>query len=189
MRAGPEQGTRAATGAGGRFFARAVLSATLACGVCHGGQADQAAHAPASNLARGKPVRVDSVYNSDYPPAHAVDGDWVGVASRWLSARTNNLDWSKNPHWIEIDLLGEFLITEMRFWSGAQNEYKWPPADFTFQRWHDGAWIEIFAETGNDRPVYARRFPPVPAGKVRLIATRGTDPGALRLYEIEVYGR
>jgi hypothetical protein len=147
------------------------------------------AHAQAFNVARGKPVTADSVYRADYPPANAVDGDRQSISSRWLSRRTNDLDWSGNPHWIEIDLRGSWLISEMRFWSGAESEYKWPPADFRFERWHDGAWREVFAEAGNANAIYARTFPPVPATRVRLRATRGTDPGALRLYEVEVYGR
>jgi hypothetical protein len=174
-------------------MAPVALSAALAVLVSYAvwsqGHDDQATRSGLANLARGKPVSVDSVYNPEYRPANAVDGDRESVSSRWLSARTNNLDWSASPHWIEIDLLGTYTISEVRFWAGAQNEYKWPPADFTFQRWHDGAWVEVFAETDNRNPTYARTFPPVPASRVRLVATRGTDPGALRLYEIEVYGR
>lgn len=155
---------------------------------CASGSGDAPASSHVANVARGKPVKADSIYNATYLPEYAVDGDRENVSSRWLSARTNNLDWSKSPHWIEIDLLGTYSISEVRFWSGAQNEYKWPPADFAFQRWHEGAWVDVFNETGNDKPVYSRRFPPVPAQRVRLFATRGTDPGALRLYEIEVFG-
>jgi hypothetical protein len=177
--------------AGGRT--RLLAGVGLAAAILHAlglpGNADPERSPQDSNVARGKPVTADSVYHPGYPPAHAVDGDRESVSSRWLSARTNDLDWSKNPHWIEIDLQGTFRISELRFWTGAQNEYKWPPADFRFQRWHDGAWVDVFTETGNESAAYSKHFPPVAASRVRLYATRGTDPGALRLYEIEVYGR
>lgn len=175
-------------GGTGRSIAGAMLAAAILWSVLLAGNDDQTTLSQISNVARGKPVIVDSVYNPQYLPANAIDGDRESVLSRWLSARTTDLDWSNNPHWIEIDLLGTYQITELRFWAGAQNEYKWPPADFRFQRWHDADWVDIFSEVGNKNPVYSRKFAPVTANKVRLYATRGTDPGALRLYEIEVYG-
>lgn len=131
--------------------------------------------------------RADSVYDERYPSKNAVDGDHVHILNRWLSSRTNSLDWSKTPHWLEIDLGRPYALTRMGFWSGAQNEYKWPPVDFRFQARVDGAWADIFTETGNDEPIYSRQFSPFTTDRVRFIATRGTDPGALRLYEIEVY--
>jgi hypothetical protein len=179
---------RRTIGARGRFLAGTAIAASIFSSGCLRGSDDQATLSHISNVARGKPVTVDSIYNSVYLPANAVDGDRKSVSSRWLSARTNNLDWSGNPHWIEIDLRGTYRITELRFWAGAENEYKWPPADFKFQRWNNGAWVDIFAEADNSNPVYSRKFPPVLADRVRLQATRGTDVGALRLYEIEVYG-
>lgn len=139
------------------------------------------------NVALKKPVVADSVYDERYPSSNAVDGDHVHILNRWLSSRTNSLDWSNTPHWLEINLGQPYALTRMNFWAGAQDEYKWPPADFRFQGRADGAWVDIFTETGNDKPVYSRRFAPFTTDTVRFIATRGTDPGALRLYEIEVY--
>lgn len=141
-----------------------------------------------SNVALGKPVTADSVYDDRYPPHNAVDGDHEHIGSRWLSARTNTLDWTTTPHWIEIDLLDTCGIVGMRFWSGAENEYKWPPDSFRLQRLQDGDWVDVFAESGNRAAVYTKHFPVVSARKFRLYATRGTDIGALRLYEIELLG-
>ena len=142
----------------------------------------------ATNVALHKSASTDSVYDDRYPPHNAVDGDHVHVESRWLSSRTNTLDWSAKPHWIEIDLGRPCTVTGMRFWSGAHGEYKWQPADFVFQAFDNGTWIDVITETGNSQAVYGRDFAPVVTDRVRLLATRGTDIGALRLYEIEVIG-
>lgn len=144
--------------------------------------------APAvGNLALHRPVHADSVYDPRYPPRQAVDGDHRSVTSRWLSSRTNNLDWSANPHWLEIDL-GPCTVTGLRFWAGAEDEYKWPPVDFRLQGIRQGQWQDIVVETGNTKAVYARDFAPFVTDRVRLVATRGSDIGALRLYEVEILG-
>ncbi len=140
------------------------------------------------NVALYKTVRADSIYDERYPPQNAVDGDHANIESRWLSARTNSLDWTSTPHWIEIDLGQAYTITGIRFWTGAHGEYKWQPSDFVFQAFGDGDWMDVISETGNDNAVFERKFPPVETDRVRLVATRGTDIGALRLYEIEVLG-
>ena len=133
-----------------------------------------------TNIALNKPAITDSQLNSSYPASNAVDGNVSDNTSRWVSDATTY------PHWIEIDLQGTYTIDQMKFWTGY-NGYNQPPSDFKFQKWNGSTWVDIFTETGNTLPQYARYFTPTDASKVRLYATNGAD-NYLRLYEIEVYG-
>ena len=132
-----------------------------------------------ANVALGKPVVVDSTSGS-YVGSNAVDGNKFDTESRWLSSN------SPGDHWIEVDLQDEFLISGLRFWMGY-DQYEEAISDFVFERFHDGAWETIFAESGNNNPIYAATFDPVVADRVRLYSTAGLDE-RVRLFEIEVYG-
>ncbi len=165
-----------------------VLAAVAATAALGWSLRDWAEPAAVGNVALGKPVTADSVYDRRYPPENAVDGDRRSVSSRWLSARSNRLDWSQQPHWLEIDLGAPHRVSGMGFWAGAQDSYKWAPVDFRFQAWQDHGWRDLVTASGNVEPVYRADFEPQETTRVRLIASRGSDPGALRLYEVEVYG-
>ncbi len=131
------------------------------------------------NTALFKPVTVDSV-NGSYVGSNAVDGDFGGNSSRWVSANT---PW---PHWIEVDLQGDYDISHMRFWTGYDG-YNNALSDFKFQRWDGSDWVDILSEVGNTKARYTKGFPTVTTSKVRLYATNGPD-NYVRMYEIKVYG-
>jgi|GEM_PF-1243507 len=141
------------------------------------------------NIALNKPVRVDSEHaNGSYPSANAVNGKRSGNQNRWVSADTN---W---PHWIIIDLQSVRSLGGMAFWTG-NGGYNRPIADFKFQRFHEGKWVDIVTETGNANPEYSTRFKPVKTRYVRLYATgdaagdtaKAARDKLVRLFEIEVY--
>ena len=131
-----------------------------------------------TNVSLGKPVIVDSLYNDSYVAANAVDGDNRSTASRWLSAD------SAYPHWIEVDLQGEYSISQLKFWTGYTS-YETPPSDFRFQKWDGQGWFDILSETGNTDSSYSRDFPPVSTARVRLYMTSGPI-NIVKLFEIEV---
>lgn len=131
------------------------------------------------NLALRKPVQVDSKLN-DYTGDKAVDGDNSVNESRWVSA---NQDF---PHWISIDLQGEYYVNAMRFWTGFDG-YNFPIHDFKFQYLNHTTWTDFFSVKGNTLPGFVKKFAPVKTNKVRLYMTKAEDKFA-RIYEIEVYG-
>ena len=134
-----------------------------------------------TNVALGKPARADSI-NGSNTANFAVDGDRYDDASRWVSDTTGD-------HWIEINLLDDYQIEEMRFYNGIGEKYNQAPSDFVFQRWDSaaGEWADIFSVTGNNSAVFRQTFEAVVADRVRLYVTDGLS-SRLRLYEIEVYG-
>ncbi|MGF1637593.1 MAG: DNRLRE domain-containing protein, partial [Cyclobacteriaceae bacterium] len=134
--------------------------------------------APSSNVALNKPTTTDSHHQS-LIGALAVDGEISGNNSRWVSANTA---W---PHWIEVDLQGEYTIDAMNFWTG-HNGYN-RPVSYRFQRWDGNDWIDIVTDLSNSNAVVERAFTPVTTSKVRLFGVSGSD-NHFRLYELEVYG-
>jgi hypothetical protein len=133
-----------------------------------------------ANIAQGKPVAVDSTFSAAYAAENAVDGNNSDNASRWLSADT------PFPHWIEVDLQGEYDISHMGFWNGYDG-YNNGPSDFQFQRWDGTAWVDIFSETGVANSKFNRGVPTLTTSKVRFVATGGASQ-IIRMYEIEVFG-
>jgi hypothetical protein len=128
------------------------------------------------NVVLGKPVTASDILNDSYPGSKAVDGQ-LGDASRWVSSATGS------EHWIEVDLQGEYSISNYKFWNGSSNNYNNNPlASFKLQAWVDGAWTDAHASAvANDGPFNAD-FPPVTTSKVRFIS-----PTQTRIYELEVY--
>lgn len=130
------------------------------------------------NVALNKPVAVDSLYNATYIGEKAVDGDTSNVSSRWLSANDGNY------HWIEIDLQGDFEISEMRLWSGYKNS-GFAIQNYWFQTWNGSEWLDLAVRADNTSQQTVEVFNPVVSNKVRLLC--GNEDLA-RIYEIAVYG-
>ena len=128
-----------------------------------------------------KSVFASSVHSLPYPGENAVDGNIVSDASRWVT-KSGEL-----PAYIDIDLNGSFLISELRFYSGYQG-YNSPITSFKFQYWNVDHWEDLISETSNTISTYSKSFPEVSTNKVRLYIN-STASNIARFYEIEVYGR
>ena len=133
------------------------------------------------NVALNKSVFASSVHSAPYPATMAVDGDIVSDASRWVTKA------GELPAYIEIDLNGTFLISQLKFYSGYLG-YNSPITSFVFQYWNVDRWEDLVTETSNAISSYDKSFTEVKTNKVRL-NINATASGIARFYEIEVYGR
>lgn len=134
------------------------------------------------NVALNKPTAIDSRNNSSNSGSKAVDGT-ISDSSKWVS---DNSGW---PHWIEIDLEGEYTIEQLKVWFRPNNGVA---GDFQFQHWDGSQWVDIISEIDFSSSEYSTYFPPVTTTKVRFYATAaasGASDNRIRMWEIEVYGR
>lgn len=133
------------------------------------------------NVALNKSVFATSVHSAPYPAAFAVDGNSTSDASRWVTKA------GELPAYIEIDLNGTFLISQLKFYSGYQG-YNSPITNFVFQYLDsNNVWVDLVTETSNTNSSYDKSFQEVQTSKVRL-TVNSTTSGIARFYEIEVYG-
>ncbi len=132
-----------------------------------------------TNIALGKPSSSDSFSASTNTSSKAVDGNIVDVESRWLSANTS---W---PHWIEIDLLNNYEIEQIKFWTGSGGYNR--PVQYEFQVWNGSSWITMVDGSSNNLAIVDETFSKISTSKVRLFGLGGID-NYFRLYELEVYG-
>lgn len=133
------------------------------------------------NVALNKSVFASSVHSAPYPASLAVDGNIISDASRWVTKA------GELPAYIEIDLNGTFLISQLKFYSGYQG-YNSPITSFVFQYWNVDRWEDLVTETSNTISTYDKSFVEVKTNKVRL-NINATASGIARFYEIEVYGK
>lgn len=133
------------------------------------------------NVALNKNVVVNTVHSAPYPGEKAVDGNIVSDTSRWVSVS------GVFPAYIEIDLNGYFLISELKLYTGYLG-YNAPLTSFDFQYWNVDRWENIISETTNTISAYSKIFTEVRTNKVRLYVN-STAANIVRLYEIEVYGK
>lgn len=139
--------------------------------------------ANAFNVVVGRPVTVDSYFNSSYTGEGAVDGDnSANDESRWVSAKT------AFPHWIEVDLQGTYNISWLSFYTGFGG-YNKAIYDFVLEYYNleTNTWEIALSITDNDNPEFHSAFEEVTTNKVRLKGTRAIDE-IFRLYELEVLG-
>ena len=133
-----------------------------------------AAEAPI-NVARGRPVKADSILSKQENAERAVDGA-AGDDSRWLSANT------PGPHWLEVDLGDKRTIQAAHIYSGWQGGSA--IRSFELQAWTGGKWEPILGtqQTENSRAELALDFiSPVTTDKVRLWIN---DSGISRVAEL-----
>jgi hypothetical protein len=133
------------------------------------------------NVALNKPVSIKpgDMYAASYVASNAVDGV-ISNASRWFSKDDGS------EHWIEIDLEQEYSISSFATYIGAGGTFGYPVAQFSFQAWKDGEWVNIVSVTGNTDPQYKAVFSEISTEKVRYyVPAYSGNP--VRLYEIEVY--
>lgn len=133
------------------------------------------------NVALNKNVIASSIHSAPYPGEKAVDGDIISDASRWVTKA------GELPAYIEIDLNGTFLVSQLKFYSGYLG-YNSPITSFVLQYWNVDKWEDIITETSNTVSSYSKSFVEVRTNKVRL-NVNSTSNGIARFYEIEVYGR
>ena len=149
---------------------RLCLLAALSLGLPRSGAA-----AEPVDLAKGRPVKADSVRSKEYAPTNAVDGV-AADESRWLSAD------SPGPHWLEVDLGMERGLGGTHLYSGWQGTSALQ--NFELQAWDGRKWIAIEGskQTGNTEPALALKFQqPVRTSKVRLWIN---DNGTARVAEL-----
>jgi hypothetical protein len=133
------------------------------------------------NVALKKNVTATSIHSAPYPASSAVDGDIISDASRWVT-KSGEL-----PAYIEIDLNGTFLISQLKFYSGYQG-YNGIIGDFKLEYWNSDKWVDLVVETSNLNSSYSKSFAEVKTSKVRL-TVNSANGGIARFYEIEVYGK
>lgn len=133
------------------------------------------------NVAENKTIAAFSSDRGAYPATLAIDGNNSDTPSRWITAAR-----AAYPHYIEIDLEGDFSIDELRLYTGY-NGYHSPILDFKFQYWTGSQWQDALDIQNNNDAQFQVEFDAVETNRVRLETTRATN-NAIRLYEIEVYG-
>ncbi len=130
------------------------------------------------NVAVDKPVTVDSETASQ-PAWKAVDGLNYSNANRWVS------DDNGYPHWIEVDLEQEYVVSHIYFYTGYFGDNH-PVDEYKLQYFSGSDWVDIVHITNNVSPVHKNHFDPVVTSKIRLEAISG-EGNALMMYEIEVF--
>jgi alpha-L-fucosidase len=129
------------------------------------------AAAPA-NLARGKPARASSVWDADYGPEKAVDGN---PETRWNSGQQ-----PLSEEWLEVD-----FGTPARFDAVRFTQFEDRITGYRIQAWDGQAWKDAHAggAPGKER---LDRFPAVTGSKVRLLITG--SKASTSIWEFEVFG-
>ncbi|MFH0759452.1 MAG: discoidin domain-containing protein [Bacteroidota bacterium] len=130
------------------------------------------------NVAVNQPVAVDSEINGQQA-WKAVDGLNYSNSNRWVS------DNSGYPHWIEVDLQEEYLLSSINFYTGYYGDNH-PVHDYRLLAWTGAGWSELVNVSGNIVPQHIHSFEPVAASKVRLEALSG-EGDELMMYELEVF--
>jgi hypothetical protein len=131
-----------------------------------------------TNVALNKPVTCSDINDPSsaaQQPENAVDGNYATSATRWVATT------GAPPHWLEIDLLGEYAISSFMTWTGS-NGYNYPMSSMELQAWINGQWVTVHSVTGNGDAVYGSDFAPVTTNKVRFLTY-----SEVRLFEIAVY--
>ena len=126
------------------------------------------------NVAKGKPVVVDSTYSSDFPGSNAVDGDNASNSSRWLSSDDSSF------HYIEVDLQQPTWIGEIKFWTGFGNTG--PLSSYQLEYFNGTDWVSLVSETNNSDSAVTESFNSVQAQQVRLSSNEW-----IKLYEIQIF--
>lgn len=146
--------------------------------------APMATMAAPTNVALNKPAQADSLFNAGYPADKAVDGNSTEDASRWISGE------GPFPHWIELDLQQNYVLSRLRFWTGKNHVDPFPLTDFALQHWDGTAWTDLYAETAsaNTGEVDATFGPVLAGNRVRLHVTDAAEDSLVRLFEMEIHG-
>jgi hypothetical protein len=136
------------------------------------------------NVALNKPATASSILSAIYPASNAVDGNTTTDASRWVNTR------GLVPAILEIDLEGNFLLSQIRIFTGLSGPGH-PLTNFTFDYWDENtlSWTPIVTETNNSISSYSKSFSEVSTNKVRLYINAASTDNTVRLFELEVYGR
>ena len=146
------------------------------------------------NIALNKTATANSSSSSSFLPSRAVDGDTTSSASMWVVNIGNpgGANFSPLPAWIEVDLQGSYTVDSFRIIESS-NALK----DFNFQVWDAalnagaGGWSNALTVTGNPASPLTtfKTINPVTTTKVRLFITAHNSTTALRIFELEVYGK
>lgn len=138
------------------------------------------------NVALNKLVTASTEY-SGYPASLAVDGTKPasGTDAVWFSANRWLSDTGTGPHWLKIDLQAQFLIDELRYWTGFQGfNAALESWEFQTSAANDDVWETVVSVVDGTEAAVIKRFPGAVARAVRLYVHIGRP----KLFEIEVYG-
>ncbi len=150
--------------------------------------------------ANGGVASASTTYNSNYPPAGAINGDrkglnW-GAGGGWCDGTSNN--W---PDWIEVDFNGSKTIDEIDVFS-MQDAYRTPVEptatttftyyglkNFEIQYWNGTAWVDVpgGAITNNNLVWRQLMFTAVTTTKIRILVSNAGSAYS-RAMEIEAWG-
>jgi Glycosyl hydrolase catalytic core/Secretion system C-terminal sorting domain/F5/8 type C domain len=146
------------------------------------------------NVALNKMATANSSSSSTFVASKAVDGDTASSSSMWVVNFGNpgGANYTPLPAWIEVDLQGSFTIDSFRIIESSS-----ALKDFNFQVWDAtlnagaGGWTTALTVTGNPASPLTtyKTINPVTTSKVRLFITAHNSTTALRMFELEVYGK
>ncbi|WP_235775419.1 MULTISPECIES: discoidin domain-containing protein [Paenibacillus] len=158
------------------FIKKRMLSLTTALTVLVScltlGGAAFASEEPHS-VAANKPAFASSV-EGNHAAANAFDGD---ATTRWSSQYSD-------PQWIYIDLVGNYLISEVKLnWEAAYaSEYK-------IQVSRDAVnWTDVYSTTSGDGGIDDITFTPTNAQFVRIYGIHRATSWGYSLYDVDVIG-
>jgi|GEM_PF-6633685 len=134
------------------------------------------------NVALGKPVTADASLAYE-PPQRVVDGDVSGI-SNWIAG-------SEPPHWIEIDLLRDYPVSEIRLLTSQFPEEQLDATVHNIlvrgENETDYREVHVFAENTRDNQ-WLEFTPDTPILNVRYVRVETTSsPHWTSWGEIEVY--
>lgn len=124
------------------------------------------------NLARGAAAAASSVWNENYTPDQANDGD---LATRWNSAASD-----VNGAWLQLD-----FGRPTRFNRTVISQFDDRITSFKIQAWAGATWQDLINSSTNLGASRVDVFQPVTASKVRLLAVSATTTPSI--YEFGVY--
>ena len=153
------------------FIRLGWLFLMMALGLC----SPQTNAAEPVNVAKGRPVKADSIRTQETQPTLAVDGVATDE-SRWLSAE------KPGPHWLEVDLGTQRKLSGAHLYSGWEGISA--VKNLELQAWDGQKWTAIAgsARTANTEPALAIEFQtPVTTSKLRLWIN---DNGTARVAEL-----
>lgn len=140
-----------------------------------------------TNVVLNKPARASTELGDDTADK-AVDGIADSNDHRWRSDHQK-----PPPHWLEVDLEGQYVLQSAIVYTGTYTPDKTLAAmrDFKLQYWKSGSWVDIpGAWVVNNPahngvvPIYFDEF--ISTNKVRLYCRDSHD--VARVLELQVFG-
>ncbi|MCR8845232.1 discoidin domain-containing protein [Paenibacillus sp. SC116] len=144
---------------------------------------DKAAENRSEDVAKGKKTTASSFVNAGEAPQFAVDGE---MHTKWCAV-------GNAPHWMTVDLGGEFNITEfvVHHAQAGGESASFNTREFKIQLSSDGqTWTDAVIVKDNDKGTSKHAIGKTKARYAKLIVEKPTQGGdtAARIYGFEVKG-